>query len=289
GPSPWSCASGPGGRALFDLMTPDEIAQDIERTVPETIQDISGAVETLEITLRRMEQQGRSMGMTREQIAEMRAETEAAIAEMRAEAERNSEPIEQAADDARAQQVTILGATFVGAEQGAECQLVLRAQLQGRTGGAQIIPGVSDQNRYPDGEGPSFTAGVFPSSVLDGMRTGALDPGAFGYWEPCMMTDEERQQEIDRAASRGCPPVACTAGQLVLEKAEQGRIAGSFQFEVVQWPRTASPGCRVPTGRDIVVGHFNVASSDDGTDDNSLQSRGRGVWVPGSPLITLDE
>ena len=206
--------------------------------------------------------------------------------------------------------MTQLMATFVGTDAGSECQMTLAASLSGREGGAQIIAGAVDEDLYPEDEVPSFTFVVYPERALDGMRalasagvpaggtipTGAREMAeAFGGWEVCMMTAEEAAEERESARASDCPPVTCTAGRLVLERAEQGRIAGSFQFEVLRWPENQTGQCAVPTGRDVVTGHFNVASSDDGFDDNSLGgfggTLGSGVApvLPGVPILDLQD
>ena len=71
----------------------------------------------------------------------------------------------------------------------------------------------------------------------------------------------------------------------MLEEAAQGRIAGSFQFEVIKWPDEPTGECRVPEARDTVTGLFNVASTDDGSDDNSLSGFGLGALSGGMPLM----
>ena len=136
--------------------------------------------------------------------------------------------------------------------------------------------------------GMTSMANAAPGTVPEAVR-GMDDP--YDGWSICTMTDAERRAERESTAS-GCPPVLCTAGQLVLERAEQGRIAGSFQFEVLKWPDESSGRCRVPSGRDTVVGHFNVASTDDGYDDNSLGGFGLGGGLtpgvmPGAPILDL--
>ncbi|MEM6328078.1 MAG: hypothetical protein AAF791_13270, partial [Bacteroidota bacterium] len=283
GPGPWACSSGPGGRAIFDLMTPDELGRDIDRVLPEATRDMEDMMDQMEVAIQRAERMGQTPGISREQLAELRRQAEAEMAAARAEAEPE---FAQAADEFRAERTTKLGATFVGQVGGRECQMTLNAELVGREGGAQIVPGAVDEDLYPEGEAPNFGVGVFSpeilrlmtrmSSLSEGALTGlsqgrvpaelanASDP--FDGWEVCTMTQEDRERER-RSASRDCRPVLCTAGTLTLESAEQGRIAGTFEFEVIKWPEEQTGSCRVPEARDVVRGVFNVASTDDGTDD----------------------
>ncbi|MCH7639381.1 MAG: hypothetical protein IH855_07965, partial [Bacteroidetes bacterium] len=308
GPGPWACRGDARTRAVFDLMTPDELGRDIDRAAPEMAQDLSDMMDDMEIMLRRMEQQGAAAGMTSAQIAELRrqaeAEMEAAIAEAQPD-------IDAAADEMRTEQVTRLLATFVGRAGsvrqagGSECQVTLAATLTGREGGAQILPGAVDADRYREDAAPSFGIVVFTQEVLDFLRNvfatagdgppGTVPLGPAGMddpldgWGVCTMTDEERQNARHAATGSECPAVLCTAGKLVLEHAEQGWIAGSFQFEVLKWPDDTGGRCRVPAGRDTVTGHFNVVSTDDGFDDNSLSGAGLGLGVlAGAPILDLD-
>jgi len=301
GPGPWACEGGARSRAFFDLMTPDEVGRDIDRAAPEAAQDLSDMMDNLEITIRSLEQQGVAAGMTSEQIAEIRRQAEADMAAAVAEVQPE---MEAEADEMRAEQVTQLLATFIGQAGRGECQMTLAATLTGREGGAQILPGAVDKDLYPEDEAPEFDIAVIPQAILDVLRAtfeaaaagtpGAIPPTSMGIEEPmdgwvaCTMTDEERRNARDAAAGSECPAVLCTAGQLVLEHAEQGWIAGSFQFEVGQWPDDTSERWRVPA-RNIVTGHFNVAATDDGFDDNSLSGMGGGLGVvAGAPILDLD-
>ena len=309
GPGPWACEGDARTRAVFDLMTPDELGRDVDRAAPEMAQDLSDMMDDMEIMIRRMEQQGAAAGMTSAQIAELRRQAEAEMEEAIAEAQPD---IDAAADEMRAEQVTRLLATFVGRSGsvrpggGAECQVTLAATLTGREGGAQILPGAVDADLYPEGEAPSFDIAVFPQEVLDFLRNvfatagdgppGTVPPGLAGMddpldgWGVCTMTGEERQNARHAATGSECPAVLCTAGKLVLEHAEQGWIAGSFQFEVLKWPDDTSDRCPEPA-RDTVTGYFNVTSTDDGFDDNSLSGAGLGLGlgvVAGAPILDLD-
>lgn len=305
GPGFWGCRGGSDARAVFDLMTPDELGQDIDRMVPEMAQDMEDQMDDLEIMIQRLEAQGQSAGMSREQIQQMREQMRAEIARATAEAQPD---INEAAQEARGRRMTTLGATFVGREGGDECQVTLLANLRGREGGAQMIPGAAEPDHYPEDERPEFGLMVYPGDALRAMRTGygATGPAGapdmramqqlaerYGNWEVCTMTDEDRRRERESVQGTGCPAVTCTAGQLVLERAEQGRVAGTFQFEVVRWPDEQTGRCRRPEARGTVSGHFNVASTDDGTDDNSLSGLG-GVMsgavpiIPGAPILFTD-
>lgn len=297
GPGPWSCRGGASARAVFDLVTPDELGQDMERAVPEMAQDMEDMMDDMEIALQRAEQMGHSTGMSREQIEQLRERARTEIERAQAESQPD---IEAAADQARARRMTTLAATFVGQNSGEECQMVLAAELQGREGGAQILAGAVDEDLYPDGEEPGFDIGIYTKAFLDALRslsTGRpIDHDPMDGWEVCTMTDEERQEAQEHAERIGCPAVVCTAGRLTLEEAEQGQIAGSFQFEVIRWPESPGSGCRLPDGRDTVTGHFNVASTDDGTDDNSLGGINLGSIrsgvtpvVPGTPILNPDD
>lgn len=302
GPGPWTCEGGRRSQAIFDLMTPDELGRDVDRAVPEMERDLGDMMDHMEIMVRRLEQQGIAAGMTSEQIADLRREAEAAMATARAEAQPE---IDQAADEMRARQMTELMATFVGQAGGRECQMTLAATLTGREGGAQILAGSVDEDLYPEDEVPGFGVVVFPGAFLDAMRGGlpglsGLEPGTiptgltddpFDGWEVCTMTAREAADAREAARGSDCPAVTCTAGQLVLDSAEQGRIAGTFQFEVLKVPETSGGNCEVPL-RDTVTGHFNVASTDDGYDDNSLSGFGFNMtgsgtgMVPGVPILT---
>lgn len=297
GPGPWACRGTTDARAYFDLMTPDEMGRDVERLVPEMGKDFADMMDQMEIAMQRAERMGRQTGMSRAQLDELRERAEAEIA--RAQAQHQGE-IDAAAADVRSQNTTQILGTFVGQGDGGECQMTLTAILSGREGGAQIIPGAVDPDRYPDDEAPGFEIRVFPQATLQFMRSmtvrameGPIDEDAITQsagplegWDVCTMTDEERSRARQAAIGTECPAVTCTAGQLVFEEAAQGRIAGSFEFEVVKWPREHTRGCRVPEARGTVAGHFNVASTDDGYDDNSLGGLGLGGGiVPGAPIF----
>ena len=307
GPEAWTCDGGPNVRAIFDLATPDELGRDLDRALPEMARDMSDMMDNMEIMIQRMERQGQAAGMSSEEIAEMRQRLEAEMEAARVEVQPD---VDRGADEMRARRVTQLLATFVGRNGGGECQMTLGATLVGREGGAQMIPGAVDPD--PNGEAPEFEVSVFPEAFLDRMRAGMAaasqsrlgsipsDLGevddAHGGWTVCTMTARDREQarssETQRqryyAESPPCEPVLCTEGRLVLERAEQGRIAGSFEFEVVKWADEVIDGCQVAEGRDTVAGHFNVASTDDGYDDNSIGGFGLGTGLaPGMPILDL--
>ena len=298
GPGPWACRGGRQSRAVFDLMTPDELGRDVDRMLPEMALDVDEMFEDLQIMRRRLEQQGRSTGMSRAELDTLRAQARRQIAAAQAE---HRADIGRVADEARGHGMTQLLATFVGQEGGAECQVTLAAHLAGREGGAQIIPGAVAPDLHPPDEVPGFAIQTYPASVLAAMRSGPAGlagvtqgAGAFEGWEICTMTADDRARARADAEGRGCPAVTCTAGQLVLERAEQGRVAGSFQFEVLKWPADRAGRCRQPESRDTVTGHFNVASTDDGYDDNSLSGLSLGGALsggvpitPGAPILNL--
>ena len=71
--------------------------------------------------------------------------------------------------------------------------------------------------------------------------------------------------------------------KLTLEAAEQGRIAGTFEFDVIRWLEDRYAGrCEAPLARDKVVGHFNVGATDDGNESVSSDIRS---GVPGTPVL----
>lgn len=288
GPGPWACSGSAAARAVFDLVTPDEQVRDIDRALPEAVRNTDDMMDDLAIMLRRAEQQGRNTGMAPEQLEAVREQVQARIAAARAEAQPD---LDEAAANMRAQKTTGLAATFVGQGSEGECQVVLSATLAGREGGAQILAGAVDEDRFPEDEAPTFTVRVYTRELLDVLR--GQRPPTRGRDEPewvvCTMTDREQQRTRESATLDGCPAVVCTAGHLTLEVAEQGRIAGTFEFEVVRWVENrAISGCRTPPERGTVAGHFNVASTDDGYDDNGLGGIGAGI-VPGAPIIDLSE
>lgn len=280
GPGPWTCIGSTDARAVFDLITPDELGRDVDRALPEGRRDFSDRMDQMEIALQRMKRSGQSADITLEQFQAMRKQAET---QFDALLPKHKMEVAAAADEARAQRTTILRATFIGKSDRGECQMILDATLKGREGGAQILVGAVDGTLYRDDEeAPTFEIGIIPAALLDMMRSGRRPDADPVGWDTCTMTTKEQQRE----RQSHCPPVVCSAGRLRLEKATQGRIAGSFQFDVVRWSEERVHGCRVPDGRGKVVGHFNVTSTDDGYDDNSLQSLQTGsVVMPGAPII----
>ena len=228
-------------------------------------------MDDLEIEMQRREREGLPVETTREEVREIRRQMEEMAEQM---ADAMAPHVEARADELRGRRTTGLAATFVGEHAGGECQMTLRAILAGRQGGAQVVTGDPDYDRHPDGEAPGFGIDVYPPSliaVLLGEAPGRLGRGTRehrGGWEGCF------------GASPGCGEPACMPGRLVLERAEQGRIAGTFRFHVV---KDDADGC--PTYRDVVTGHFNVSSTDDGYDDGSLDGIGDRLIIPGSPAV----
>ncbi|MGO1892605.1 MAG: hypothetical protein ACTH0Y_05420 [Luteimonas sp.] len=286
GPGPWSCNGNDRSRAIFDLVTPDELGRDIERVFPQAEHSLDSMLDEAARMIKKM---GGEAGMTLEQLAALRQQAEGQLADGRAQAG----DIDARADEARDAQTTELAATFVGLDdRGQMCQVTLGATLAGRQGGAQVMDMAIDQNRYPDGDAPTFDVEVYTAGQLRALQSLQVFPGdPLRGWEICTMTDTERRDARDNAVSNGCPPVTCSAGELRLEQAEQGGIAGLFEFDVIRWPERSGPGCRAPLARDKVVGHFNVSSTDDGFDDNSLGIEAglkNGMLTqPGAPILDL--
>lgn len=282
GPGPWTCSGNADSRAIFDLITPDERGRDIDRIFPEGSRSLDNMLDKAAVMLKQMEQKGQTPSMTQDELAALGQQAQNQLAAGRAE----TGDIGARADEARAEQTTELGATFVGSNDGQECQVTLEATLAGRRGGAQILA------MAVDNDAPTFNVDVYPAELLRTMQ--ALGPPTrdpLRGWEICTMTSEKRLDVERGAAYNGCPAVTCTAGKLTLEEAEQGRIAGIFQFDVIRWPEHPAPGCKIPEGRDKVVGHFNVSSTDDSFDDNSL-GMGAGLksgmlLIPGAPILNL--
>ena len=286
GPGPWSCNGNDRSRAIFDLVTPDELGRDIERVFPQAEHSLDSMLDEAARMIKKM---GGEAGMTLEQLAALRQQAEGQLADGRAQAG----DIDARADEARDAQTTELAATFVGLDdRGQMCQVTLGATLAGRQGGAQVMDMAIDQNRYPDGDAPTFDVEVYTAGQLRALQSLQVFPGdPLRGWEICTMTDTERRDARNNAVSNGCPPVTCSAGELRLEQAEQGGIAGLFEFDVIRWPERSGPGCRAPLARDKVVGHFNVSSTDDGFDDNSLGIEAglkNGMLTqPGAPILDL--
>lgn len=285
GPAPWSCNGSGQSRAIFDLVTPDELARGYDRSLPQAARNTENWLDGIEIMVKQAEDDGTADGMTREQLAAFRKQMESMVAAGRAEVQ----PVfREAADEARARRTTSLAATFVGQNADGECQMTVGARLAGRTGGAQVLAGAVDESLYPADEAPEFAIRVYPAGMLRALRAGIptvhpLDPRR-GDWEICTMTEAE-QQRTRGLASAACPPVVCSAGRLTLEAAEQGRIAGTFEFDVVRWPEDRyGSACGTPLARDKVIGHFNVSSTDDGYDDGGIVTNA----VPGAPIFELD-
>lgn len=282
GPAPWSCNGDSRSRAIFDLVTPDELARGYDRSLPQAARNTETWLDELEVRVKQAEDEGTAAGMTREQLAAFRKQMESLVAAGRDEVQ----PVfREAADEARARRTTSLAATFVGRNADGECQMTVSATLAGRTGGAQVLAGAVDESLYPADEAPEFAIRVHPPGMLRALRAGmptvhAADPRR-GDWEVCTMTEAE-QRRVRGLASASCPPVVCSAGKLVLEAAEQGRIAGTFEFDVVRWPEDRyGSACGTPLARDKVVGHFNVSSTDDGYDDGGIVADA----VPGAPIF----
>ncbi len=282
GPGPWSCRGNSSSRAIFDLVTPDERAQNFDRSMPQASRNTENWLNDIELGI----QKSGNAEKTREEFAAFREQMEAMVTKARAEVA----PIfEEAADDARAKRTTTLGATFVGQSSDGECQMTLGATLAGREGGAQILSAAVDDDLYPTGEAPAFSVRVHPTGMLRAMRAGRptmhpLEPRR-GDWEICTMTGAEQQKAFASASRGSCPAVVCTPGKLTLETAEQGRIAGTFQFDVIHWREDRyGPGCDTPLGRDTVVGHFNVSSTAKGNDDAGLGGIVTG-GIPGAPIL----
>ena len=158
--------------------------------------------------------------------------------------------------------------------------MTLSAQLEGRLGGPQVVAGAVDESQYPTDEAPEFSVRVHPTGMLRAMRAGIstvhpADPRR-GNWEVCTMNEAE-QQRARGLGSVSCPPVVCSA-------AEQGRIAGTFEFDVVRWPEDRySSRCGTPLAREKVVGHFDVSSTDDGYEGAGLTDIKHGI--PGAPIL----
>ncbi|WP_139784768.1 hypothetical protein [Roseovarius sp. A-2] len=265
GPKQWSCSGDATARALFDLVTPHERGRDFERATSDFSRSMEGAADKLDIITQRAERGGVLDGGTavqlRNELEKRRAALETADA---------TPGLDRAAAKARARQSTDIQATFVGQNEGEMCQMLLSATLKGSNGGPQSVPGAVNRDLFPKNEAPVFNVEVLPKAFFDAARRGFQTDSdqELESWIACTMTVEEQQEVRKRAARAGCEPVLCTEGRLTLEAAEQGRIAGTFEFDVLR--ERTSGRCDIPLGRDKVVGHFNVHSTDNGYDDDSL-------------------
>ena len=288
GPKPWSCSSNGVSRAIYEVITPDEAVRDLERAMPQAERNTETWLDELEIRAQQAERQGQMTESSREELAAFRQQMEQMVAAGRAALEPD---INAAAGRARTRNTTRLAATFVGRSGDGECQMTLGATLEGREGGAQVVRGAVNESRYPPDEAPEFAVRVHPDSMLRAMRAGIptvhpLDPRR-GDWEVCMMNEAEQQRARGLGSQGSCPPVVCSAGRLTLESAQQGRIAGTFEFDVVRWPKDRyASGCEAPLAREQVVGHFNVSSTDDGYGDAG-QGDIMTSSVPGAPIVKV--
>lgn len=287
GPQPWSCGSDKTSRALFAVRTPDEAVRDLERSLPQAGRNTENWLDELEIKADKEGKAGNPT-MSREELAAFRRQMEGLVADGRNAVQPH---VTVAADRERARKTTTLAATFVGQGDDGECQMTLSATLEGSRGGPQVVAGAVDESQYPTDEAPEFSVRVHPTGMLRAMRAGVstvhpADPRR-GDWEVCTMNEAE-QQRTRGLASASCPPVVCSAGKLTLEAAEQGRIAGTFEFDVVRWPEDKyADRCGTPLARDKVVGHFNVSSTDDGNEGKGLTDIATSS-VPGAPILKLD-
>ncbi|SEL39584.1 hypothetical protein SAMN05421666_3519 [Roseovarius nanhaiticus] len=274
GPPQWSCSGGASSRALFNLVTPQERGRDIERAVPDFVRSMTGVADQLDIITQKAERGGVVDKATAQQLHDK-------LAEGRATLDSTNPAAKDAASKARARQATKINATFVGSNDDEMCQMLLTATLKDPKGGPQSVAGAVDKARYPKDEAPVFNLEVLQQAFFDAARRGfQADPDQEREsWVACTMTAEEQQKVRKYAARIGCEPVLCSPGRLTLEAAEQGRIAGTFEFDILR--ERTSGRCDTPLGRDKAVGHFNVHSTDDGYDDDSLFG---GVAISGVPL-----
>ncbi|MGY1424469.1 hypothetical protein [Lysobacter sp. A289] len=284
GPYPWSCGGNKNSRGIFEVRTPDEAARNLDRSMPQAERNTEDWLNNVEKMRDQADKARGTPGATSEEFAAFRRQMEEAVAAAR---EQIKPIISGAADRARARKTTTLAATFVGQSGDGECQVTVGARLEGREGGAQVVAGAVDESLYPTDEAPEFSVRVHPNRSLRAMRAGMplfhpLEPRR-GDWEVCTMNHAE-QQRAQRLGSASCPPVVCSAGKLTLEAAEQGRIAGTFEFDVVRWPEDRYGGrCNTPLAREKVVGHFNVNSTDDGYQGKGLTDITPGV--AGAPML----
>lgn len=296
GPKQWSCSGGASARAIFDLVTPAEKGRDIEQAMPDFARSMKGVADKLDIITQRAERGGVLDGGTaqrlRDEIDEGRAAIDGTAPEMSGAAAR-----------ARARQGTEINATFVGNNDGEMCQMLLSATLMGSSDRPQSVAGAVNKDLYPKDEAPIFNVSVAPKAFFDAARRGfqGWPDKERESWVACTMTAEEQQEVRRRAARVGCEPVLCSPGRLTLEAAEQGHIAGTFEFDVLR--ERTSGRCDIPLGRDKAVGHFNVHSTDDGFDDDSLfggvaisgvpaglkGGTAAAATIPGAPIFDLED
>lgn len=133
---------------MFDLKTPDEVAGDIKRMAPEMFKDLGSVMDNVAMRLQRA-----GMGAMLKQLQAARKKAEDAIDSYRSTLERTAGA---AAESARQKRMTGLAATFVGTNDGVECQMILHATLQGRAGDAQFVHAAVTDDLYPDGKAPMF-------------------------------------------------------------------------------------------------------------------------------------
>ncbi|MEM0962202.1 MAG: hypothetical protein AAGK21_06685 [Bacteroidota bacterium] len=286
GPEGFSCSGDARARAIFDYATPDEKRRDIERIGPETVNTRQEGLSEAELAMKRMERAGQTIPGMAEAMEAMRGSADLAELEALEEELLSLDPMATVDEDIL--DVTSILATFVGQNGGDECQMVLRAQRPGADFGPGVLAGAVDADLHPDPDtAPEFAVGTFDETFLNAMRTGAVAGLSEPAWQVCMISPSEAA-ERQQSATSGCRPVLCTPGQLTLDRAEQGHIAGTFEFEVIRWrPQFAGrsgtfAGCEAElAGRQTVTGQFNVTSTDDGLDDGGLMLG----TMPGAPIL----
>lgn len=247
----WTCTGGSDARASFALMKPDSMATELQRMLPQFARNMDSDFDKAAIRA-----QDSGDAATADAVKQARGQFEGQLAAA-AETSGAQAGIDAAAARLQQEDETPLMATFSGHNGDEGCVMHLDATLQGRDGGAQQVPG------------EDFGVEVIPDSMMHDvtvagvtMRLPKLDEPDDDDWRVC----DERH---------------CNPGQLTLEHAETGHIAGSFRFDVIRDLDGHN------TERRRVTGHFNVTSKHDDESDSVMDYLTRDLGLPGGMVPGL--
>ncbi len=266
----WNCEGGDSARATYSIVTPNGLADQLERMLPQSLQNIESDLDQAEI-----EAHGRN-ATELEAVQRQREGFEDELA--RAMATSNVQhDVARAAREIRAQEHSQVLIKLHGRNGAGDCDVMLILTL----------PGAPAPQRVP---ADNFRVTVTSAAVADAMAT-AMDTGLsfiekFDFTKLETMDLQQMElmaEQLENAMANVEMPSHpwsrcessnpdCEAGSFELGEVSEQRLFGSFAFQVyrgdLQLVRGSPP--EHPREYDEVTGFVNITSTKDDGDNNLL-------------------
>lgn len=285
----WTCSGGDDARATFMIVTPDGMADQLERVLPQGLLNIESDLDRAEMSAH--ERGGHDeLQRTRQDRKAFESGFQALF-----EGSGAQEEIARAANEQRLKQETTIVVKLYGTNSAGACDVMLSMTMPGR----QAMAGVLDDNQF---------SVIMTPEAMGNMLSDAMDLAPIFDFEAMLgMTEDQLEQQGEHLANLmrgiearhaltdlrwtqcGKHDKECDAGTLSLEKATHEHVSGFFRIPLYRGDLQRVVGAPVEHPREYaeVRGYFNITSSQaDG--DNAImdfvsrgERKGEPLYMPG--------